>query len=142
MPRLVSVLFIALLLLRSLMGSAMAAGPLPSLPTPAMQHTVQPVQAPLWVDATDGLAHEQHVLPLQPDDAANACTDAANPACADHADHTGHLDCTACAWCHTAMLAPPALLAHSAHTSSDKTARTATRFASALAALTIKPPIA
>ena len=129
MPRLVSVLLIALLLLRSLMGSAMAAGPLPSLPTQAIQHTVQPV-------------HEHDALDLQLDIALDACQDTASPGCAEHADHTGHLDCTACAWCHTAMLAPPALLAHSAHTSSDKTARTATRFASAPTALAIKPPIA
>jgi hypothetical protein len=128
MRRLVSVLFIALLLLRSLMGSAMAAAPVPNLPTAAMQQMVQS-------------AHEHGVQDFQSDSAANACPDTAGSGCADHAAHTGHPDCTVCAGCHAAMPAQPTLLAHSVRPPSDKTARTATRFASAPAALAIKPPI-
>ncbi|WP_027994950.1 hypothetical protein [Simplicispira psychrophila] len=142
MHRLVSVLFIVLLLLRSLMGSAMASGPLPSLPTPAMQHTAQPAPAPLLVGATGSAAHDHGARPPLPDNADNAGPDTGSPGCAGHADHTGQPDCTTCAGCHAAMLAPPALYAYSAHPTSEKTARTATRFASAPAALAIKPPIA
>ena len=142
MPRLVSVLFMLLLLLRSLMGSAMAAAPLPSLPTAVMQHTAQPAPAPLLVGATDSAEHDHGAFYLPPDSANNACPGAAGPGCADHADHTGHPDCTTCAGCHSVMLASPALCTHSATTPSDKTAHAATRFASAQAAPAIKPPIA
>lgn len=144
MPRLVSVLFMLLLVLRSLMGSAMAAAPLPSLPAPAMHHTAQPAQALLLASTStaDGAQHDQQLLPLQPDSASSACPDAAGPGCADHTGHADHADCTTCAWCHSAMLAPPALRAHRAPVASRTTARTATRFASAQAALAIKPPIA
>lgn len=140
MPRLVSLLFMLLLVLRSLMGTAMAAAPLTGLPAPAMHHTAQPAQAPLLTSTST--ADGAQLLHLQPDSVSSACPDAAGPECADHTGHADHADCTTCAWCHSAMLAPPALRTHRAPVASRTTARTATRFASAQAALAIKPPIA
>ncbi|MGV3682380.1 MAG: hypothetical protein ACO1PM_22065 [Acidovorax sp.] len=145
-------LLMGLLVLRGLVGTAMAAGMVP------MQHhapaaTVQAQVAdqhhgqhdhPAAATQADhgslhGAAHggadaTAHAAPLACDGSA-----AASNVCATHNQHA---NCTACEICHTALMEPPALPAAPLPPAASAAAAAATPFDSATAALAIKPPIA
>lgn len=138
-------LLMVVLVLRGLMGTAMAAGMLP------MQHGPAAV-----VQAAAADHHGQHDH-TSTTDAAHAAghgsghggTDAAPPACdvsapgsANCATHNQHANCTACEICHTALMEPPAMPAAPLPLLAGAAPAAATPFDSATAALAIKPPIA
>ena len=142
-------LLMGVLVLRGLVGTAMAAGMVP------MQHhaPAATVQAPAVDDhhhgqhdhaaAATGAHHGSlhggtdasgHAAPL-------AC-DGSTAASAGCATHNQHANCTACEICHTALMEPPALPAAPLPVAASAAAAAATPFDSATAALAIKPPIA
>lgn len=144
-------LLMVVLVLRGLMGTAMAAGMLPMQHGPAVavqaeaaDHHVQHGHAsPTDAAAGHGNLHagmhgDDHgatsVAPL-------AC-DGATPGSTGCATHNQHANCTACEICHTALMEPPAMPAAPLPLVAGAAPAAATPFDSATAALAIKPPIA
>lgn len=136
-------LLMVVLVLRGLMGTAMAAGMLP------MQHAPAAV-----VQAAAADHHGQHDHASTTDaahaaghgsmhgggtDAAALACDSSAPGCATHNQHA---NCTACEICHTALMEPPAMPAAPLPLLAGAAPAAATPFDSATAALAIKPPIA
>jgi hypothetical protein len=136
-------LLMVVLVLRGLMGTAMAAGMVP------MQHGPAPVVQAAPADhhgghgqaATPATDHAQHTGHGAPEAASLACQGATSDGtgCATHSQHA---NCTACEICHSALLEPPALPAAPLPLAAGAAAAAATPFDSATAALAIKPPIA
>lgn len=141
-------LLMVVLVLRGLMGTAMAAGPLP------MQHPAAPTAV---AQAAASHTHDHLAQPGTEHAAGHAtpaggshpgATGAAPPTCeAGHhsagcATHSQHANCTACEICHSALLEPPAMPAAREVLATGAAPAAATPFDSATAALAIKPPIA
>ena len=133
-----------LLVLRGLLGTAMAAGMVPSMPTdvPVPQATVAPhghaSHAPdhSLIELAGLAAHAEHSV------APNAqCPDPATGHC-DTASHTHSPLCSACEICHSALLVPSPLSAPLRSAASEVRPGATAPFASAQPALAIKPPIA
>lgn len=157
MRRCLSAFLILLLVLRGLVGSAMAAGLVPMLAPagPSTSTTVSAAQAPgtphaaahgpqarynphahHGAAAAPAVDHASATHPCGLHTAASA--DGACPAPADGASGP----CAACEICHSAMLTPPALALALAPAPQTGPARLAARYANAPRAPAIKPPIA
>lgn len=140
MRRSLSFMLVVLLVLRGLLGDAMAMGVAPvALPTaPLDQRTAMPAERGV-------VSHHQGHAGA---DAATVAAAATPPACTaeDAADalHCGHASgpaCSACGICHSALFAMSALLQPLALQSVALQPVGHTPFASAAAALATKPPI-
>lgn len=138
-------LLMVVLVLRGLMGTAMAAGMLP------MQHGPGAV---VQAAAADHHGQHEHAAPSEASHAGEhgvhhgnteatpmAC-DGSTPGSANCATHNQHANCTACEICHTALMEPPAMPTAPLPLLAGAAPAAATPFDSATAALAIKPPIA
>lgn len=136
-------LLMVVLVLRGLVGTAMAAGmgpmqhpaPAPVAQTALADHHGQHGDHAAAADAGTHADHAAADAPLQ------AC-DGSAPGNAGCATHSQHANCTACEICHTALMEPPALPAGLPRLAAGTAPAAATPFDSATAALAIKPPIA
>lgn len=145
MRRAVSLILGLLLVLRALLGDAMAMGLAPMPPAGGM-HAVAATAA---VHATHGLADTDqagadarlHGQAALADGAAPAqhCASAASAASDCHADHPA--SCSACGICHSALSVPAGAAGASVESAGAPSPQRSARFASAPAALAIKPPI-
>lgn len=137
MRRFVSTCLVLLLVLRGLVGSAMAAGMVPMLAP------VIPAAASSGDMAKAASDHDHAVHGGAADHTACAEMAAADghcPAAASHADHAG--GCSACDICHSAMLTPHGLHLSLPVPSQTGPWRAPARFSSAPMAPAINPPIA
>ena len=143
MRRGLSFLLVLLLVLRGLLGDAMAMGKAPMLAPATTAHHHRLASTPL-----DGLhlamgqdahgEHGQHGAPMAA--SAKACSpDPASPGC--HHSHEGMASCSACGICHSALSQPHLPALPQAQAPATLRPLGTTRFASAPAALLIKPPI-
>ena len=132
-------LLIVLMTLRGLVGPAMAAGmALPHTASASAQHG-QASHAGHGEDHADHAASTPHHChgdaPAEP-----SHSDAhAAPGCESAAG--SHAACADCEICHTALLVPATAAASPPGQQADRVRAPAARFASASAALLIKPPI-
>ncbi|NMM82332.1 hypothetical protein B2J86_15580 [Acidovorax sp. SRB_14] len=134
MRRFLSLALMLLLVLRGLMGTAMAAGMVPALP--ATSPTVHVGHALAQSAAPTVPAHA--VLHAGASDPRDSTAQAACHGC----DVLAHSPaCSVCDICHSALLAPPTLAAPPTHASSEVHPTATAPFASAQAALAVKPPI-
>lgn len=139
-------ILMVVLVLRGLTGTAMAAGLLPPL-TPVGAHHEQ-VQDWAQGDALVVTAvaddsshhHGSHASPVDHPLGATASCEGATGACGQQEHHAS--TCSVCEICHSAMLTPFAPLAQAALPLGHTRPLASAPFDSALAALTIKPPIA
>ena len=147
MRRILSLALVVMLVLRGLMGTAMAAGVVPPLPIQSVQ-TVQkaaPATPTAHASAIAGHSgHPGHALHATLGDDHHAaapvnCHDTPTSECGPH-EHSP--SCADCDICHSAMLAPPALPAPPLHLRGAVRSADSVPFASVQAARTIKPPIA
>lgn len=147
MRRIFSLLLMLLLVLRGLMGMAMAAGMVPVLlptdgpPQSGQQPVQQQAHSVHQAHASDALADATQA----PDQstAHTPCADPASSPCGDPATHAHSPLCSACEICHSALLVAPWWSNSLLHPVASKVQPGATAlFASAAAALAIKPPIA
>lgn len=151
-------LLMVVLVLRGLMGTAMAAGMLPMQHGPATavvqaaaaDHHVQHGHA-FASDAAQAAGHGNMPAGMHADghgattgahQGCDGSTPASISAGAGCATHNQHANCTACEICHSALLEPPAMLAAPLPLTAGAAPAAATPFDSATAALAIKPPIA
>lgn len=143
MRRLFSLLLMLLLVLRGLVGTAMAAGMVPadSLAQPVQQSVQQQAHSVHQAHASDALAAATQA----PDQGTThtPCADPASGPCGDAATHAHSPLCSACEICHSVLLVPPLWGSNLPHPVASEVQPGATaRFTSASAALAIKPPIA
>jgi hypothetical protein len=138
MRRILSLALMVMLVLRGLMGTAMAAGIVPTLPVQAVQG------ATLQMQASPAENHAAHTMHAHHGDGPHAaaptnCHDSPANGCSPHAHSP---TCADCDICHSAMLAPPALPAHTLHLRGAVRSADTVPFASVQTARTINPPIA
>lgn len=138
MRRILSLALVVMLVLRGLMGTAMAAGVMPSLPVQAVQGAM------LQMQAHPAENHARHAVHADHGDAHQAaapvnCHDKPANGCVPH-EHSPV--CADCDICHSAMLAPPALPAQPLHLRGAVWPADSVPFASVQAARASKPPIA
>ena len=143
MRRLFSLLLMLLLVLRGLVGTAMAAGMVPadSLAQPVQQSVQQQAHSVHQAHASDALAAATQA----PDQGTThtPCADPASGPCGDAATHAHSPLCSACEICHSMLLVTPQWGSNLPHPVASEVQPGATaRFTSASAALAIKPPIA
>ena len=144
MRRLLSLALVVMLVLRGLMGTAMAAGVVPPLPIQFVQTVQKAAPATPTAHASAIAGHPGHALHATPGDDHHAaapvnCHDTPTSECGPH-EHSP--SCADCDICHSAMLAPPALPAPPLHLRGAVRSADSVPFASVQAARTIKPPIA
>ena len=144
MRRILSLALVVMLVLRGLMGTAMAAGVVPPLPIQSVQTVQKAAPATPTAHASAIAGHPGHALHATPGDDHHAtgpvnCHDAPTSECGPH-EHSP--SCADCDICHSAMLAPPALPAPPLHLRGAVRSADSVPFASVQAARTIKPPIA
>ena len=141
MRRILSLALVVMLVLRGLMGTAMAAGIVPTLPVQAVQGAMLQMQANSTENHAEHAAHAVHADHGEAHKAAAPVNCHDNPAngCSPHAHSP---TCADCDICHSAMLAPPALPAQPLHLRGAVRPADSVPFASVQAARTIKPPIA
>ena len=119
-----------LLALRGLTGTAMAGEFVPERPAQTAPATTAASHTLHGMDADQSMAAGAAATP--------ACHNATGDDCTPYAHNP---TCSACDICHSALLAPPALAAPAVHIGSEMQPSATTPFASAQAALAIKPPI-
>lgn len=174
MRRIFPLVLMLLLVLRGLLGTAMAAGMLPVLPASGPAHSAEAAQPLLQLHpahSPDGtgnagspvltataaaplgmVLHTLHAAAATPHGMAPEPAPGLHPPCAGAApaacdgtspEHAHSPLCSACEICHSALLAPPppAAVPHGVSAGQAQTGAS-DRFASAAAALAIKPPIA
>ena len=145
MRRLFSLLLMLLLVLRGLVGTAMAAGMVPadSLAQPVQQSVQQQAHSVHQAHAPDALAAAAAPQTLDQGNTHTSCADPASGPCGDAATHAHSPLCSACEICHSVLLVPPLWGSNLPRPVASEVQPGATaRFASAAAALAIKPPIA
>lgn len=144
MRRGLSFVLVLLLVLRGLLGDAMAMGaaPVPQPATPAHHHA--PTDPDRGVHALMGheTAHPQQAVGPAHETAsdADACAPSASVQDADCGHEHGPA-CSACGICHSALYTPDLPVPPQALASTALRPLGGERFASAVAALLIKPPI-
>lgn len=144
MRRILSLALVVMLVLRGLMGTAMAAGVVPPLPIQSVQTVQKAAPATPTAHASAIAGHPGHALHATLGDDHHAaapvnCHDTPTSECGPH-EHSP--SCADCDICHSAMLAPPALPAQPLHLRGAVRSADSVPFASVQAARTIKPPIA
>ncbi|SDZ74393.1 MULTISPECIES: hypothetical protein [Acidovorax] len=135
MRRILSLALVVMLVLRGLVGTALAAGVMPTLPVQGAE-----MQTP----AGSAGNHAGHAVHADHGDAHQAAAPASchgTPA-TDCSPHQHSPSCADCDVCHSAVLAPPALPLQPLHLRSTVRPANTVPFASVQAARTIKPPIA
>ena len=150
MHRFFSLLLMLLLVLRGLLGTAMAAGMVPVLlpadgpPQPVVQSVQQQAHSAHQAHAPDALAAAAAAAQTPgPGTAHTPCADPANSPCNGASAHAHSPLCSACEICHSVLLVTPQWGSNLPHPVASEVQPGATaRFASAAAALAIKPPIA
>lgn len=144
MRRILSLALVVMLVLRGLMGTAMAAGVVPPLPIQFVQTVQKAAPATPTAHASAIAGHSGYALHATLGDDHHAtgpvnCHDTPTSECGPH-EHSP--SCADCDICHSAMLAPPALPAQPLHLRGAVRSADSVPFASVQAARTIKPPIA
>lgn len=141
MRRGLSVILVLLLVLRGLLGDAMAMGTAPvDAPTVAAVHHHAPTVSQHETASQGMSSHgENHADPASHDPVA-AATDACSAQDSDWSHEHG-TTCSACGICHSALFTPDLLAQPLLRHPSTLRPLGGTRFASAPAALDIKPPI-
>ena len=147
MRRILSLALVVMLVLRGLMGTAMAAGVVPPLPIQSVQTVQKAAPATPTAHASAIAGHSGHSgyalhATLGDDHHATGpvnCHETPTSECGPH-EHSP--SCADCDICHSAMLAPPALPAPPLHLRGAVRSADSVPFASVQAARTIKPPIA
>ncbi|EJE51740.1 hypothetical protein PMI14_03602 [Acidovorax sp. CF316] len=144
-------LLMVVLVLRGLVGTAMAAGMVP-MQHPAPAAVAQAAAADHHGQHDHAAAGEaahagDHGSSMQgghhaATEAATLACDGSTPGSTGCATHHQHANCTACEICHTALMEPPAMPAAPLPLVAGAAPAAATPFDSATAALAIKPPIA
>ncbi len=139
MRRILSLALMLLLVLRGLMGTAMAAGTVPAMPAASPALHGQLAQA----HSADPVLSAQHAEANGPHGGAAqaACQGTASHGCDTPAHSPTCTACSACGICHSALLAPPTVAAAPTDASSAVRPTATAAFTSAQAALAIKPPI-
>lgn len=138
MRRILSLVLVVMLVLRGLMGTAMAAGVMPTLPVQAVQGALLQMQASPADNHAGYAMHADHGG-AQQSAAPASCHDTPANGCSPH-EHSP--SCADCDICHSAMLAPPVLPGQPLHLRGVVRPADSVPFASVQAARTIKPPIA
>lgn len=137
-------LLIVLTALRGLAGPAMAAGmALPQGPTAVVQLAASHAHGAMAAHeehGADSLVHAPSATPCHGDIALPAAHDC-GPGHDGDPSTPSHAACADCEICHTALLAPAVGATPPAARHAGRMPAAATRFASAGAALPIKPPI-
>lgn len=152
MRRIFPLVLTLLLVLRGLVGTAMAAGMVPALPTdsPAPPAPlVQQLHQTHQTHSSDSTAADAFGMALTADGGMGLqdqgmhtqCADPATGAC-DTSAHTHSPLCSACEICHSAVLLPPRPSTPPHSGAVEMRSGSSAWFASAAAALAIKPPIA
>lgn len=140
MHRLLSIVMVLLLVLRGLLGDAMAMGaaPAPAMPVPEAHHhaPAQATQAIRDSAGTDHAMHHGHGSDQAQQ--ATACAQDGTSACGSH-EHGSN--CTLCGICHSAMYTPCLVHASPALAGAGLRPQGHARFASAARLPAIKPPI-
>ena len=134
MRRILSLALVVMLVLRGLVGTAMAAGVMPSLPVQGA--TLPTLASP--ADNHDGHAMHADHGDAHPSAAPATCHDTSASGCSPH-EHSP--TCADCDICHSAMLAPPGLPAQPLHLRSAVRSAHTVPFTSVQAARSTKPPI-
>ncbi len=136
MHRFFSLFIVLLLVLRGLLGDAMAMGDMVAVPSPAFAAALLDHGADHGAD--QGESH--HASPQQHAHASPAgegCAEQASSAC----EHAHGASCAACGICHSAV-SPTASLARAAEAAAGiRPAGLSARFVSALPLQAVKPPI-
>lgn len=132
MRRLFSLFIVLLLVLRGLLGDAMAMGEMVAVPSPSLAAALHEH------GADQGESHhaspDQHAHGSSP---GEDCTAQDSSAC----EHAHGLSCAACGICHSAV-SPTASLARTAEAAAGiRPAGLSPRFVSALPLQAVKPPI-
>ncbi|ART59474.1 hypothetical protein CBP36_12050 [Acidovorax carolinensis] len=138
MRRILSLALVVMLVLRGLMGTAMAAGVMPTVPVQAVQGAMLQMHASPAANESGHAMHAEHGGAHQAT-APASCHDTPANGCSPH-EHSP--SCADCDICHSAMLAPPALPRQPLHLRGVVRPADSVPFASVQAARTIKPPIA
>lgn len=150
MRRFFPLVLMLLLVLRGLLGTAMAAGMVSALPAGGLEQQANLVQPRLHPShCADSAAAvvpglvvtAEHSTDSQNDGMHAQCPDQATGPCGTSAHTHGPL-CSACEICHSAMLVPPQLNTPPHPGAAEVRPGATAPFASAAAALAIKPPIA
>ncbi|WP_026436988.1 MULTISPECIES: hypothetical protein [Acidovorax] len=129
MRRILSLALVVMLVLRGLMGTALAAG---FTPTPPLQDaTVPALASPAQNPGDHGSVHQAAAPANCHDTPASGCS-----------PHEASPACPGCDVCHSAMLAPPASPLQPPPLRGAVRSADTVPFASVPAARTIRPPIA
>lgn len=134
MRRLSSLLIVLLLVLRGLLGDAMAMGSLPALLGQDAGHAMAQAAPAGHKGAAPHASPEQHAHGNPP---GERCAAQDSSAC----EHAHGASCAACGICHSAV-SPTASLSHAGEEAGGvRPAGLSPRFASALPLQAVKPPI-
>lgn len=135
MRRSLSLILVMLLVLRGLLGDAMAMGtaPVASLGAPAHHFTSVAAERPMTTPHQDHVGANEHVTVI--------VSTAGEASSAPDCGHTSGPTCSACGICHSALFIPYPLVQSLSHQPCALHPLSSTPFASAPAALAIKPPI-
>ncbi|MBJ2140387.1 hypothetical protein JC796_06585 [Delftia acidovorans] len=152
MRRPLSIVLVLLLVLRGLLGDAMAMGaaPVMGVPTPAVasasdsalhHHAPEIAQSPdsherHLAHATEQPSHTSHA-----EHSADCSSQAGGPAGGSCGEHEHGPSCTLCGICHSALFTPGQIGSDGAAPSAALRPQGSTRFASAAKLQAIKPPI-
>lgn len=149
MRRISFLALMVLLVLRGLLGTAMAAGMVPALP--AGGAVLQATVAQHWhashslgdshAESLEFAAHAEHSMGTQNMDTHAPCSDPASSPCGA-SPHTHSPLCPACEICHSALQVPSPLSTPLRCAASEVRPGATAPFASVQPALAIKPPIA
>ena len=138
-----SILLVLTLVLRGLLGDAMAMGIVTPVAQTGAAHTTHnsvPVGLHESHQANSAAPSDASPADLQVHPAATAhCSDAEPAHCSDSAAHGPN--CSACGICHSAVGLPAIAVLAPVPSAPQRLAEAATRFASTLPASIIKPPI-
>lgn len=143
MRRPLSIVMVLLLVLRGLLGDAMAMGAAPVTSAPAAHaaeaHHHHVPELALATAAVQESAHSAHASHQACEAAQTAsCADATASGCGGH-EHGP--SCTLCGICHSALFTPGGIEPHGAFSSACMRPQGSARFASAALLQAIKPPI-
>ena len=153
MRRFFPLVLMLLLVLRGLVGTAMAAGMVAPLPAAEPVQQVHSMQQPLHmpqalkggaaVETVGLVAMAEHSMGTHNggDGSPAQCSNPSDSPCS-HAEHSHSPLCSACEICHSVLLVPPQLNTPPHPGAAEALPVATAHFASAPAALAIKPPIA
>lgn len=149
MRRIFPLVLMLLLVLRGLMGTAMAAGMLFVLPADGPAQPAHSAHQLHQTHSSDSTSATGPGVVLTADDSMGPQDQGVHPVCSgpasgrcDGSAHTHSPLCPVCEICHSAVLLPPGPNTPPNLSAVEVHFGTSARFASAAAALAVKPPIA